>query len=108
LAKKDAAAAKATAEQFKKFAETTKNPVDMQGWHNLLGQIALYEKHYDDTPSRNLTRPVSAIQTFITSLDWHTPARAMRQRLRSVSTPRSNSTKTILTMPFIAYCPSRH
>lgn len=48
LAKKDTAAAKAIVAQYKKYADSTKNAVDVQGWHNLLGQIALFEKRYDD------------------------------------------------------------
>lgn len=48
LAKKDVTAAKTLAEKFKQYAESTKSPVDMQSWHNLLGQIALFEKRYDD------------------------------------------------------------
>jgi tetratricopeptide (TPR) repeat protein len=47
LGKKDDAAAKAEAEEFRKGAESSKNPNQMKQAHELAGMIALSEKDYD-------------------------------------------------------------
>jgi tetratricopeptide (TPR) repeat protein len=47
LTKKDYAAAKAEAEEFRKGAEASRNPVQVKLWHQLAGMIALAEKNYD-------------------------------------------------------------
>jgi tetratricopeptide (TPR) repeat protein len=47
LGKKDYAAAKAEAEEFRKGAEASKNPNQMRQAHELAGMIALSEKDYD-------------------------------------------------------------
>jgi tetratricopeptide (TPR) repeat protein len=47
IAKKDYAAAKTHAEEFRKGAETTKNDFQLKQAHELAGRIALAEKNYD-------------------------------------------------------------
>lgn len=47
LGKKDSAAAKTEAEEFRKGAEASKNPVQVKQAHELAGIIALAEKDYD-------------------------------------------------------------
>jgi tetratricopeptide (TPR) repeat protein len=47
LGKKEFAPAKAEAEEFRKGAETSKNPAQVRQSHELVGMIALAEKDYD-------------------------------------------------------------
>lgn len=47
LGKKDLAAAKAEAEEFRRGAEASKNPAQVRQSHQLAGMIALAEKDYD-------------------------------------------------------------
>ena len=47
MAKKDFAAAKSEADEFRKGAEATKNPAQVKNAHELDGIIALAEKDYD-------------------------------------------------------------
>ena len=47
VAKKDFAAAKSEADEFRKGAEASRNPVQMRNSHELDGIIALAEKNYD-------------------------------------------------------------
>src|ERR687890_1549379 len=47
LGKKDLAAAKAEAEEFRKAAEASRNPNQLKQAHELAGMIALAEKNYD-------------------------------------------------------------
>ena len=47
IAKKDYAAARSHAEEFRRGAEATKNPAQMKQAHELSGRIALAEKNYD-------------------------------------------------------------
>src|SRR3989442_8358816 len=47
LAKKDIATAKTEAEEFRKGAETAKNPAQVKQAHSLSGMVALEEKDYD-------------------------------------------------------------
>jgi tetratricopeptide (TPR) repeat protein len=47
IAKKDYAAARSHAEEFRRGAEATKNPAQIKQAHELSGRIALAEKNYD-------------------------------------------------------------
>jgi len=47
ILKKDYAAAKTHAEEFRRGAEATKNSAQIKQWHELAGRIALGEKNYD-------------------------------------------------------------